>query len=1146
MSSSKSKPTSSNNKLKQSTLGGFFQKSTAPVKSSKPLSSVSRVNDLSSDPDTKQPTTESNHDNEEEEDDGGVVERSRAAARGKRKSIVVAGSSSEDEVTSASRSRVPASKKARYSCASSASGASTPKSFGDGFSSHASTAAPSEADDDEVDDEDEEDKPSSKPKSKASAAKSTKSSSSIAKSKFGQSATNPDKSKSEATGEAPWKQGPWAFLRDIKDADGNPMGSPEYDPRTLFISKKDWASMTPFEVQFWEIKRNHFDTVLFFQKGKFAELYEGDALIGHQEFDLKITKRVKMSMVGVPETSVDFWIAKFLAKGYKVGKVDQCETALGAEMRNKGSLPTSKYAKPPPQQKGSGKEIVRRELRSVVTSGTIVDGNILTDDSATCLLAIKESTNSDLPVFGVIIMDAATAEFNLTHFEDSANRTHLETIMSRFKPKEILHEKSGLSPATLRVLRNTASSDCTWTALKSDEFLEPDECVCRLTELFQESGGQIPQVFQSFNNKLETMQALGGLLWYLKQLNLDKDLLTCKNVKEMDAFRCSRTMHLDGKTISDLELLQSDGSEESRLLKLLNRCVTSFGKRLFRHWLCSPLQDGDAIRARLDAVDFLMNNPSFEEKFSTLSGLPDLERLISRVHAGACTVPNFLKVLKAFEKICSTIQELRQLIDETPAMLLKELMDALPDTDKLLQNLEDMFTLNDDRRELLPLEGKDESYDMALEEEREAEKALKAELKAAKKLLKTDDVVYKDIGIKDIYQIQVSAKVKAPSTWTKMSGTKDCARYYSPQSAQLVKKLKQAREKKSCALKDFHLKVFLAFDENYLIWLQVVKSVAQLDCVLSLAKASIGLGETTCRPKIVDSDEAMVKFVTLRHPCTVGRDDSDFISNDVSVGGDECRMILLTGPNMAGKSTLLRMTCVATILAQIGCYVPAESAVISPVDRICTRMGASDHIFAHASTFKVEMDDARKILKEATSKSLVILDELGRGTSTFDGHAIAFAVLHRLATHSNCLGFFATHYSALTEDFRAHANIATKYMLTNVDEVTREVVFLYKLSSGVSPRSYGPHVAKMAGIPSKIVQRAISISEKFEKETKDRTELLTKQSNYRLLNLVLQADTAFLINLVKNGGFNQPASVKENLNTIDRILLGIQKFQFHN
>lgn len=1121
------------NSLKQGTLGGFFQKASSTQAGNRTTSERDSAVNQPRHPDSK-PTSEADDLDDLEDEIGG-----RSRTRSKRKSVIDPSSSEDDSNprrTPVSQFRLPASKKPRYSCASSASGGSTPKSQCDPLSSRPSTAGLSEGDEDF---EDEEDTENPKP-----SVKSTKSSSSI-KPKVGHLMTTAEKSRAESKAEAQGKQAPWAFLRDIKDADGNPIGSPDYDPRTLYISKKDWATMTPFEVQFWEIKQNHFDTVLFFQKGKFSELYEGDAMIGHQEFDLKITKRVKMSMVGVPESSVDFWIAKFLAKGYKVGKVDQCETALGAEMRNKGSLPTSKFSKPPPQSKTAGKEIVRRELRSVVTSGTIVDGNILTDDAATCLLAIKETLNSSgFPVFGVIVMDAATAEFNLSHFEDSANRTHLETIMSRFKPKEILHEKSGLSSASLRVLRNTASSDCTWTALKSEEFLELEECVCRLAELFQESGGQIPETIQSFYNKVETIQALGGLLWYLRQLNLDKDLLTCKNVKVLDTLWCSKTMQLDGKTISDLELLQSEGSEGSQLMRLLNRCVTPFGKRLFRHWLSSPLQDAEAIRARLDAVDFLLRCNTFEKKFGALAGLSDLERMISRVHAGACTVPNFLKVLKAFRQIHGAVSELGQTIDGESRGLLKDTLESIPDTGELLNNLEDMFTLDNDRRELMPLEGKDESYDMAVEEEREAEKALNSELKAVKKLLKTDDVVYKDIGIKDIYQIQVGAKVKVPSNWTKMSGTKDCARYYSPQSALLVKQIKQAREKKSCALKDFHLKVFAAFDENYLTWLQVVKSVAQLDCIVSLSKASAALGEPACRPEILDSPEAMVQFVTLRHPCAVGRDDNDFIANDVSVGGDECRMILLTGPNMAGKSTLLRMTCVATIMAQIGCYVPAESAKISPVDRICTRMGASDHIFAHASTFKVEMDDARKILKEATSKSLVILDELGRGTSTFDGHAIAFAVLHRLATHSNCLGFFATHYSALTEDFRCHPNIAHKYMLTNVDEVTREVVFLYKLASGVSPRSYGPHVAKMAGIPSQIVQQAISISEEFEKATQDRQALM-KRTNQRL-DLVFQADTAFLIHLVQRGGFQNPGSVREDLKTLDRIRTRIRTLNLHS
>ncbi|MBW0479747.1 hypothetical protein O181_019462 [Austropuccinia psidii MF-1] len=1070
LTSSSSNPAS---KLKQSTLGGFF--SSSPSVKSTPRRPASPI-DARSNP-SSQPASDCVLTSDEDAEKKPHVPK-KAMKSSKRKSVI-AGSSSDEEAplktVIMSRPQIPAFKKPRYSCRSSASVASSSKSYAGALSSDPSVGDLSENDIDDPADEDTNFEASFKPSKTRGNGKA----------KTSHLMTNAEKAKNESKLEAQGKQAPWAFLRDIKDADGNPIGSPNYDPRTLYISKKDWANMTPFEIQFWEIKQNHFDTILFFQKGKFSELYEGDAMIGHQEFDLKITKRVKMSMVGVPESSVDFWIAKFLAKGYKVGKVDQCETALGAEMRNKGSLPPSKNNKLPPKSKAAGKDVVRRELRSVVTSGTIVDSSILTADAATCLLALKEKINSSgLPIFGVIIMDAATAEFNLTHFEDSANRTHLETIMSRFKPKEILYEKSGLSTATLRILRNIAPNDCTWTALKPDEFLDVDECVCRFTELFQDKGNEIPAIIQSFYSKLETMQAFGGLLWYLKQLNLDNDLLTCKNIKELDAFRSSKTMQLDGKTISDLELLQSDVSEESQLLKLLNRCITPFGKRLFRHWLCSPLQDTDAIRARFDAVEYLINCASFEQTFSTLSGLPDLERLISRVHAGACTVPNFLKILSSFRKINEKVNELRTVADAASARLLEQLLGSIPDLEKLLMDLESLFTLDGERRQLHPLEGKDETYDMALEEERGAESALQMELKAAKKLLKTEQVVYKDIGIKDIYQIQVPAKVKVPSNWIKMSGTKDCARYYTPQSTQLVKQLKQAREKKSCALKDFHLKVFVAFDQHYLTWLEVIKLIAQLDCILSLAKASMSLGDPVCRPQIEDSPDAILEFRTLRHPCAVGREDSDFIANDVAIGGNESRMILLTGPNMAGKSTLLRMTCVATIMAQIGCFIPAESAKISPVDKICTRMGASDHIFAHASTFKVEMDDARKILVESTSKSLVILDELGRGTSTFDGHAIAFAVLHRLATHSNCLGFFATHYSALTEDFELHANIAPKYMLTNVDEVTREVIFLYKLASGTSPRSYGPHVAKMAGISSDIVQRAISISEEFERDSR--------------------------------------------------------------
>lgn len=1119
-------------KMKQVTLGSFFQPKSTPSSSTTGKSQPDTKSDPPANP-ASESTSIPPSVNDEDEDEEMPMLTTRKA--NKRKSVVMNNSPDSSEIDEPSTNKKSnIAKKPRYSRGSNASAASQSEEY-------SNTEVSSNLDDLDSDasfDGQESDtevpvKRVSKAKSKTSNAKSSSSA----------LWTTAEKKKQQEKSENESKQAPWKFLRDIRDADQNPIGSPEYDPRTLYISREDWKSMTPFETQFWEIKQRHFDTVLFFQKGKFSELYEGDAMIGHREFDLKITKRVKMSMVGVPETSVDFWIAKFLAKGYKVGKVDQCETALGAEMRNKGSLPSAKSAKSQPKAKPGAKEIVRRELRSVVTSGTIVDGSILTDDAATCLMAIKETIGeSGLPIFGVVILDASTAEFNLSHFDDSANRTHLETIMSRFRPKEIVHEKAGLSTSTMRVLKNIASSDCTWTALKNDEFLEIDECLSRLSELFGEAKKKIPEAISSFHSKPETMMALGGLLWYLGQLNLDKELLSCDNVKVLDVFRPTETMQLDGKTISDLELLQGDLGEDSRLLKLLNRCITPFGKRLFRHWLCSPLQSASAIEMRLDSVTYLIEHPDFVDQFGTLTGLPDLERLISRIHAGSCTVKNFLKVLKSFQKIQTTLETLKTAIGNDQPKILDQLLGKVPDVAQLIVDIEEMFTLDEEKKDLLPLEGKDELYDAAIEEEREAEGSLDDELEAAKKLLKSKDVVYKHIGIKDIYQIQVPAKIKAPSNWTKMSGTKDCARYYSPQSAQLVKKLKQAREKKTSALKDFHLRVFALFDQSYPDWLLTVKTVAEIDCLVSLAQASIAIGEPSCRPEIMDLPQAEIRFETLRHPCAVGRDESDFIANDVMVGGDECRMILLTGPNMAGKSTLLRMTCVAVIMAQLGCHVPAQSARISPVDRICTRMGASDHIFAHASTFKVEMDDAKKILSEATPKSLMILDELGRGTSTFDGHAIAFAVLHRLATHCSCLGFFATHYSALNEDFAHHPNIAPKYMLTNVDEETREVLFLYKLTTGVSPKSYGPHVAKMGGIPNEIVKRAISISEEFEVKSKSKQ---IEQKKINKLSLTLQADVSYLIRILKNSSLNDDEKKKESLGerlqVLNRIKLGFQK-----
>ncbi|GAA6001069.1 mismatch repair ATPase MSH6 [Rhodotorula paludigena] len=924
----------------------------------------------------------------------------------------------------------------------------------------------------------------------------------------------------------------FSFLVDPKDADGIRPGEPGYDPRTLYIPSSAWKTFTPFERQFWEIKQNHYDTVLFFQKGKFFELYEEDAAIGHREFDLKLTDRVKMKMVGVPETSFDFWAAKFLAQGYKVGRVDQCETALGAEIRNKDDKKAGGAAKGKGKgvtKQANGKEIVRRELKSVLTSGTIVDGTMLTDDMSNHCLCIKEDTPTPTspPSFGVCVLDASTAEFSLSSFVDDASRTQLETLVRQLKPKELIHQKGNLSVSTLRLLRNCLGLDCQWTALKEGkEFLRSEDAKDEVLKLFRdakEKEGQemqveaegdedaiVPENIRKMYDQPIAMSALGGMIWYLRQLNLDADLVTARNFNIYDPLgKSNGTLILDGQTLAHIEVLQnSQGGTEGTLLQLLSRCVTPFGKRLFKVWLCAPLRDVTAINDRLDAVEDLLGNSNFAVAFDGMvKKMPDLERMLSRIHGKTVKKKDFLEVINSFERIMAGLKTLGDLCEDFKSEGIPNLIRAVPDVSDLLSEIQELY----DGEELLPVSGKDEDFDRVVTNVEAVESELQEELRTARKSLKCPEIIFKDVGTKDIMQFEVPVKVKVPNNWTQISSTQKVKRYYTPVTTKLISELKEARERKQMVVNDFQFKLYGEFDKHYAIWMSVIRAISQLDCLLSLSKSSAALGEPCVRPEIVESDTAVADFEELRHPCIFSA-STDFIPNDVQLGGDAKNMMLLTGPNMAGKSTLLRMTCTAVIMAQLGCFVPAAKARISPVDAIYSRMGANDLIFANASTFKVEMDDCNKILQKATPRSLVILDELGRGTSTYDGMAIAFAVLHRLSTHIGCIGFFATHFTSLTEEYAYHPEIRLANMQTSADDETRAVVFLYKLIDGSAPKSYGPHVASMAGLSSAIVERAIAISKQFE-ETSRARELAMRANES--LPLPQQADAAFLLKLAR-------------------------------
>ncbi|EPX73720.1 MutS protein [Schizosaccharomyces octosporus yFS286] len=874
----------------------------------------------------------------------------------------------------------------------------------------------------------------------------------------------------------------YEWLLDVRDADKNRPGDPNYDPRTLYIPPSAWSSFKPFEKQFWEIKKNLMDTVVFFQKGKFYELYENDAAIGHQIFSLKLTDRVNMKMVGIPEASFDYWASQFVAKGFRIARVDQLETALGKEMKDR-------------QRTQKEEKVVQRGLTQVLTSGTLVDEAMLTSDLSTYCMAIKENIrfDSDEPSFGICFIDTSTGGFQLCEFTDDIHRTKLDTLLTQTRPRELILEKSEVSQKSMKVIKYCVSSAAIWNFIKpSTEFWDKERVIREIisANYFEHGLEGTPKVL---SRVLETKElassAFGALVWYLRQLKMDKDMCSMGNFMEYDTSQHSTSLLMNGQTLKNLEIFSNsfDGGDKGTLFSLLCRCVTPFGKRLFHTWLCHPLRSPVAINARLDVIELIADNPSIRDTiWGFMHKLPDLERLISRVHAGRSKPSDFVRVLEGFQKISLAFQQLQsEFQDIAKGTLLSELIQNAPDMQAELQSWTRAFNWRKASEEgvFVPEPGFEAEYDQSQAYQTELKSELNELLEQYKKQLHCSSLNFKHVG-KEVYQVEVPSDVKVPVNWCKMSGTKKANRYYNDDLRKKIRKLLEAEELHLSIMSRMQDKFYARFDGNYEKWLALIKCTASIDCFFSLSQAAAALGEPYCRPEIIDGDKGELIFEELRHPCINATAAATFVPNDVSLGGKTANMVVLTGPNMAGKSTLLRQVCVAVIMAQLGCWVPAKFARLTPMDSIHTRLGANDDIMSARSTFMVELSETKKIIEETGPKSLVILDELGRGTSTHDGHAIAYAVLHHLVSNLGCLGFFSTHYQSLCIDFIKYKQIRLMQMAAAVDEERRRVTFLYKLEDGICPKSYGMNVANMAGLPESVIDAAERKSEEMEATTK--------------------------------------------------------------
>ncbi|KAJ1721891.1 DNA mismatch repair protein msh6 [Coemansia erecta] len=908
----------------------------------------------------------------------------------------------------------------------------------------------------------------------------------------------------------------YAWLEDVRDAQGVRPGEPGYDPRTLLVPRSAWQQFSPFERQYWEIKSTHWDTVVFFKKGQVSELYENDASIGHQEFDLKMTDRVNMRMAGVPEASFDHWVAQFLARGYKVARVDQLESKLAKDMRERAAG----------ARKGDG--LVARELTAVLTPATLVDPALLAHDLATYCLALVETTTSDGSAsFGVAFVDAATAQFHLTTIEDDdVDRSALETLLVQLSPREVVHVRgpgdvcaadadgmAGLTPATWRVLKSACTATTDFVALAARrEFWDAATTRSELEQADYFDGAAWPPALRraADSPKPLALAAVGGLLSYLRSLRLDRGLASLANFADYAPTQAASSLVLDGPALSSLDVLAvaadrgaaaaatQQQQQAGTLFALVDHTRTAFGRRLLRRWTCYPLRDATAIDARLDVVDYLLAVPDAADALTdALAPLPDIERGLSRIHAGRCRVADFLGVLKGLDACTRMAATLQRTADETPAQPLPAriaaLLAAFPAAElgAALADVHAAFDATPAAAEgrLVPHAGGDAPFDEVCAQLSELDAWLDAHLREMRTQLKCSGAVYRHMG-KEPYQLEVPAATRVPSSFLRLSATKAVARYWSPALRDTVQRRAEALETRSLVLDGFQTRLYARFDRHYALAMRAVSVVAELDCLLALARASATLGAPSCRPTILrDAGAGYVEFRELRHPCVAPTAAGGFVANDVVLGSrtpddGAASAILLTGPNMGGKSTLLRQLCCAVVLAQLGCHVPARSAVLRPVDRLFTRIGARDSLVAGRSTFMVEMAETAAILRHATPASLVVLDELGRGTSTHDGEAVAFAVLHALCARLGCLSIFSTHYGLLADAMHAHPRLRPMSMACAVDEARHRVTFLYRLVDGIAHKSHGMNVAAMAGVPLPIVHRAAAVAERFEAEVK--------------------------------------------------------------
>ena len=811
------------------------------------------------------------------------------------------------------------------------------------------------------------------------------------------------------------------------------------------------AQLTPMMAQYRRIKSElPKDALLLFRLGDFYELFFEDAQVGAQLLNVTLTKRNLVPMCGIPFHAANGYIARILKAGKKVAICDQVEDAKPGQL-------------------------VKREVTQILSPGTHFDERILSAERNNYLASIYPLSKC----YGLAVVDLTTGDFKVTELEGEAT---LLTELERLRPSEVIY------PTEAKALRELLQSYYSILIGYEDWVFAPETSQFTLREHFKVAS------LDGFGLKKRAaaMGAAGGVLHYLVQ-HLRRD---AANLTRITCYEASDFLVLDSATLKNLEVLEPlhrDSARDASLFGAMNRTVTPMGARRLRDWLTQPLSSASAIRDRQDAVQQWLQHPSkLEEVRRALVEIRDLERTLSRLTVATGNGRDLVAIRCALQQV----PEIRRLVEEANAggnknylaeefeseaagSLLKSLAGDLVDLPELIDLIARAIM---DEPPLAVKEGGliREGYDSTLDELRSGTRDGKDWIaRLQQQEIEKTGINTLKIRFNSVFgyfiEVTKSQLEKVPAHYVRKQTVANAERFITQELKEMEGKILGAEERST----KLEYELFLKVREAVLVQLKEIQKIAlalaQLDVLASFAE--VARVQNYCRPEV--GEEGVIEIREGRHPVLDQRLlEEQFVPNDTDLDLARQQLVLITGPNMAGKSTFIRQVALLALLAHTGSFLPAASARVDLIDRIFTRIGASDDLSRGQSTFMVEMTETANILNNATQRSLIILDEIGRGTSTFDGLSLAWSIVEYIHNQVGAKTLFATHYHELTELGTRLARV--RNFNVAVREWNEQIIFLRKIVAGGTDKSYGIQVARLAGIPKQVLERAKEILSNLE------------------------------------------------------------------